>query len=367
MICRKEKQIPISPKRILLVKTHAIGDTIMITPAMRALRNRFPHAYIVLLTGKLSKEIIDGNPDVDRILSFNESALFNRDLLHIINLIKMVRKENFEVAFVFHYSTLIHLLVLAFSIPVRIGFDKNGSGFLLTHKVPWDEKGERWTADVHLDLARFVGAEIKDKKLKIEISEDDIKFANNFLRDNKINRDDILIGIFPGGGKNPRDTVYQKHWGVENFAVIINTLYAKYKAKPIIFGAEDDKGITAKLSKLSKINPINTCGKVNLRQLAALIKKCSLLITNDSAPLHIAIAVNTPTISIFGPTKARALVEKNERHIAIQSSYPCSPCYWNSKFPGCDNPKCMEAIGCDEVLNAVEQQLNKLYHPEKAH
>ncbi len=349
---------PQYPKRILLVKTHAIGDTIMITPAINALRNRFTQARIVLLTGKLSKEIMAGNSDLDEILSFDESALFAPDLLKIIGLAKQIRKERFDIAFIFHYSTFMHLLAMSFGIPFRVGYDKSGSGFLLTHKVSWDDKGERWTADVHLDLTRMVKAENADKRLKIIISDDDAKFADNFLRSNNIGRDDILIGIFPGGGKNSRDTVYQKRWGIENYAVIIDMLFAKYNAKIIVFGSQNDEAIVEKLMLLSKTKIINACGK-NLKQVSSLIKKCSLFITNDSAPLHIAIAMDTPTVSIFGPSRATAIMKQSDRHIAIQSKYPCSPCYCNSVFSGCDNPQCMEAIGCDEVLTMAERQLNK--------
>lgn len=363
---KMEKDLPCSPKRILMVKTHAIGDAILVTPAIRALRNRYPGSEIVLLTGRQPEEIIDGNKDINEILSFDESALFNLNLLKIIKLIKMVRKEHFIMSFIFHYSSLMHLLVLAFGIPYRIGFDKDGTGFSLTHKLPWDNKGEHWTADVSLDLARFVGANTEDKSLKIEISKRDMGFADNLLRDYKICSDDILIGIFPGGGKNPRDIVYQKRWGIEKYATIIDILSARYGAKIIIFGSPNDKKVVSKLINISKTSVINTSGKVNLKQLSALIKKCSLLITNDSAPLHIAVAVDTPTVSLFGPSRARAIVEENEKHIPIQSTYPCSPCYCNSRFPGCDNPQCMEAISCNEVLAIAERQLNKFNFNEEA-
>ncbi len=357
---KNECDFPEIPKRILLVKTHAIGDAIMVTPAIKALRNKYPNAHIGLLTGLSSQRIIQGNTDIDELLAFDESALFAPKPTEIIKLIYRVRMKKFDMAFIFQYSSLIHLLVKAFGIPFRIGFDKDGSGFSLTRSVSWEITDKRWTGDVFLDIASLAGAEITDKRLKIHISEDDIKFADAFLKSNRISDRDILIGIFPGGGKNTRDTVYQKRWGVEKYAAIIDMLSANYGAKIIVFGSSDEENLVSRLLKLSHTEIISACGKTNLKQLSALIKKCSLLITNDSAPLHIAIAMDTPTVSLFGPSLASAIIEENEKHIAIQSTYPCSPCYCNSVFPGCEKPECMEAIGMDAVIAAVERQLGKL-------
>ena len=360
LLKNNERQFPDSPGRILLVKTHAIGDTIMITPAIKALRNRYPNAHIGLLTGLSSMKIIQGDTDIDELLAFDESALFSPKPTEIIKLIYRVRMKKFDMAFIFQYSSLIHLLVKAFGVPFRIGFDMDGSGFSLTRSVPWDASGERWTGDVFLDLARLVGAGITDKRLKIYISEGDIKFADDFLKSNRITDKDILVGIFPGGGKNTRDIVYQKRWGIEKYAAIIDMLSANYGAKIIVFGSSDEENLVSGFLKLSRTEIISACGKTNLKQLSALIKKCSLFITNDSAPLHIAIAMDTPTVSLFGPSRAKSIIEENENHIAIQSTYPCSPCYCNSVFPGCEKPECMEAIGIDEVITAVERQLGKL-------
>jgi len=355
---KNEKEPLSSPRRILLVKTHAIGDTIMTTPAIRAVRHRFPRAHISLLTGRLSREVMEGNPDINEILFFDESVLFKPDLAGLLNLIKMVRKKRFHMAVIFQYSPLIHLLVFAFGISWRVGFDNDGSGFSLTQKVPWDKKGERWTSDVHLDLVKSVGAVTNDKRLVVRVSEEHEQFANHFLKDYGVGGCDILIGIFCGGGKNSRDTVFQKRWSIGKYARIMEALSARNKVKMIVFGSQGDVEVISKLAGLSKAAFINAGGKLNLKQLAAVIKRCAVFITNDSAPLHIAIAVDTPSVSLFGPSRARAIVPKSKKHIAIQSSYPCSPCYSNSVFPGCDQPRCMDAIGCEEVLSAVARQLN---------
>ena len=132
-------------------------------------------------------------------------------------------------------------------------------------------------------------------------------------------------------------------------------LSANYDAKIIAFGSSDEEKLISRLIKLSHAEIINACGKTNLKQLAALIKKCSLFIANDSAQLHIAIAMDTPTVSLFGPSRAKTIIEENEKHIAIQSAYPCSPCYCNSVFPGCEKPECLEAI-CGHSLGSLLPQ-----------
>lgn len=354
-----DSQFPDSPGRILLVKTHAVGDTIMITPAIKALRDRYPNAYIGLLTGLSSMRIIQGNADIDELIAMDESALFTPKPIEMIKLILKVRRMKFDMAFIFQYSSFIHLLVKAFGIPIRIGFDKDGSGFSLTRSMPWDVSGERWAGDVFLDIVRLVGAKITDKRLRIHISENDIKFAKDFLESNRVTDKDVLVGIFPGGGKNTRDIVFQKRWGIEKYAAIADMISANYSVKVIVFGSADEEMLVSRLLKLSQTEIINAGGKTNLKQLAALIKKCSLFITNDSAPLHIAIAMDTPTISLFGPSRAKTIIEENRKHVAIQSTYLCSPCYCNSVFPGCKKPGCMEAISIDEVFAVVRSQFDK--------
>lgn len=358
---KKGGKLPDAPKRILLIKTHAIGDTLIITPVMKALRRKFPDAYIVLLTGKSPGEIMEGNPDINEILSFDDSILFHPDLFKIIGLIKKVRARKFEIAFIFQYSSFIHIFAVALAIPFRVGFDNQGSGMFLTHKLEWDRKGQRLTADVHLDMARLVGAQTEDKKLRIEISDDDIRFADKFLNENKVSSNDLLIGIFPGGGKNSRDVVYQKRWNIDKYAAVIDSLFAKYKAEFIIFGSNSDKKVISQLVSLTKVDCINACEKVNLKQLAALIKRCSLLVTNDSVPLHIAVAMEIPVVCVFGPTPAKVILQEKENCIAIQSKYPCSPCYCNSVFPRCANNRCMESISSNEVLIAAESLLEKFF------
>lgn len=360
MICDgKTREIDAVPQRILLVKTHAIGDTLLTTPAMRGVRKNFSRAYIALLTGKSSAVIVKRNPDIDEIISFDEAILFKPNPMGIGKLIRQVRQRRFDVAFVFQRSFLIHFLVWTFGIHTRIGFDNNGSGFFLTHRVPWDRSASRWTADCHLDLLRFIGAPVEESNLIIELSRKEEDFSSTFLQNNGVFENDVVIGMFPGGGKNSRDTVYEKRWPVENYAEVARWLFSNYDVKILAFGSSGEARLCRTMIEQSQVPVINACGKTTLKQLSALIKRCNLFITNDSAPLHIAVAVGIPTIALFGPTVATVIVPKTDRLLVIKSSYPCSPCYCNSVFPGCDNPGCMGAITTEEVLGAVENELKR--------
>jgi len=167
-----------------------------------------------------------------------------------------------------------------------------------------------------------------------------------------------FVAVAPGGGKNPRDTVHAKRWKAENFARLADEISVRYRLKVVLLGSVDDRAVVDRLLSVSSNAPVDFCCKTNLKQLGACIERASLLITNDSAPLHIGVALSTPTISLFGPSDPRLLLPRDERHIAIQSRVECRPCYTNNLFPGCTDCLCMDRICLDEVLAAVEKQLH---------
>jgi heptosyltransferase-2 len=346
-------------ERVLVVRTYSIGDVLLLTPSLRALRRRFPNAHLAMLVGRWSAPVVEDNPYLDEVITFDDAVLMNRRPLGTWRLVRELRLRRFEWAFVFQRSSRYHLFTALAGIPRRVGFDWEGSGWPLTHRVPWRQTSDRYAGDVQLDLVRRVGGDEDDLSLDMVVGEKERRWVSTFLRQRTIGDGERLVALFPGGGANPRDTVSVKRWGVKKFQSVGTHLATLHRATVVVVGSADERELARQVVGGIRGRVYDLSGTMDLKQLAALLERCYLLVTNDSAPLHIAAAVECPTVSIWGPTSAAILAPRGERHVAVVSSAPCSPCYGNSPFPGCPDPHCMEAVPLEDVIRAVDDQMDR--------
>ncbi len=351
--------------KILIIKTHAIGDVLMTTPAIRAIRKKYPESHISFLVGEWSKETVEGNPYLDRIITFKDKDLLIFNLFNIsqnyrvYDLIRKLRAEQFDIIFMLHRSKFIHLLGWLIGANKRVGISESNYLPLLTNKATLPKNSYHYAAMDYMNVI-FTNSKFNNEDFSLDffIPEKIYKRTNSQLsttRRASLNYEaslSQLIGVCPGGSVNPAEKVVARRWSIERYAELCNELI-KLNLQPVIFGSKDDVPVVNELMNKTNSNCINMCGETTLKQLGALIKKCRVIVTNDSAPIHIAVAVGTPSVSLFGPTFGKARVPPDSRHIAIQSKLECSPCYNNRRFPGCKNPRCMEYISVEEVKNAV--------------
>ena len=189
-----------------------------------------------------------------------------------------------------------------------------------------------------------------NRHLTIEIGDDSIKWADDFLRDHCITNSDTVICIHPGTGKG----WLNKQWGSEKFAKLIQILTTCDNVKPIIIGTSDEEALASEIAELSKAKPILATGKTNIKQLAALIKRCDFLICNNSGVMHIASAVGTPIIAICGPSPF-IWDPAEEGNVVIRNKMCWPPC--DSRICKRQDMGCMEAITVEDVLKAVEAKI----------
>lgn len=290
----------IKANKILIIKSGAIGDVLMSTPFLRALKKRFPSAEIDYLTGTISAKVLEGNKNISNLITINSEYFHSLNLLHKIELLNKIKKKEYDLCFILDKSWLANMLIWFSRIPIRIGFDRLGEGFANNTNIKYREL--KHEIEYYLELAYSVGAkEEKNKNLELNLSEEDKKLAEEFFKKNKIKN---AIAITPGGGKNPGVGVdLTRIWPEQNFVELINMLEDK---KIILIGGEQDKELCERIilsvKEKLKENPINLAGQTSLKQSAAIMQKCSFIITNDTGPMHIASAVNDRVISIFGPT-----------------------------------------------------------------
>lgn len=343
--------------RILIVKTHAIGDLLLVTPSISAVRSIYPSASISVLTGKWSAPVLYNNPNIDEIITIDDSILFGRKWGKIMDFINELRKKKFDLAFIFQPSMKIRFLIYSTSIKKRIGLAFKGNNLFLTDPVLWEPNKSRYIVENYLDLVKKVKDDHFDVKVDLYLTNDEKEAANSFLDKKGIIKKEKLIGIAPGGGKNPRDHVPMKVWDKNKYVDVIKKIIEKFDHTILLFGSAMDKDICNYIKEKTSDRVIDTSGEIDLRMLMALIDKCELLLTNDSAPVHFAIAQGIPSITIFGPTNPYSLLPDHPDHTAIVSPIECSPCYSHEAFPGCDTPCCMDYIDAGCVFDAIERKL----------
>jgi len=359
-LINRRKMMPKEPiERILIFRTGAIGDVLMTTPFVRALRNRFPKAHITYFVGRWAKEAIRGNPNIDELIVFDERIFFNvRRMPNIFKLIREIKRRSFDVAFILDISFVYPLVAYLAGIPIRVGFDRNGEGFALTHKVEYGSVKHH--IEYYLDLLSFFGVDssIAPKDMVIAVFKKDEEYASRLFTSYKVSDKDPVIGVAPGGAKNPGEDMPIKRWPLEYYAELIDILVKHLNAKVIVFGGPSDKELAEKLMKLTSVPFIDLIGKTTLKQAAATIRKCRLFITHDSGLMHLAAASGTPTISIFGPTNPLKLAPLGNKHIYIKKELSCSPCYRDGVFADCKHQTCLKKIKPLHILQLARSMLN---------
>ncbi|MDI6785367.1 MAG: lipopolysaccharide heptosyltransferase II [bacterium] len=335
--------------KILIIQTAFIGDVVLISPLIEAISDKYPKAKLYLLTTLEGKDIFERNPHIYNILSYDKRKR-DKGLNHFIRIVKHIKKIKFDTAVIPHPSLRSSLIAYFAKIPYRVGFRGRIGAIFFNNKVSYPL--EFHEVERNLQLAYALGVKKKYRPLKIYISQDEKEFASKFFKENKILEDDFLVGI------NPCSVWPTKRWKPEGFAEVADNFIKNLKAKIILLGGPKDKQIVEKVSNLMKEEAVLAVGKFNLRKLSAVLEKCKLFITNDSGPMHIAMAMKTPTVAIFGPTTlAIGFGPYGEKYKVIEKKgLKCRPCSLHGpKRCPIGTFDCMNSITSEKVIMASKE------------
>jgi lipopolysaccharide heptosyltransferase I len=347
--------------RILIVKLSSIGDVVHSLPTLKALRDTYKNAYIAWVIEEKSKDVIIGNKYLDEVIVFEKEKWkkelfkkvgFKESLKIIIDFAKLLRNKKFDLAIDLQGLMRSSLIAYFSGAKIRIGYNDTREASPLFYNLKVKSNKEIVHAvDRYLNIAKFLGADISKPDFHIAISREDEEFAHNFLKENLIKEDELIIGINPGA------SILHNRWEAEKFGKLSDILIEKYNAKIIVFGGKQDIELSKNMLEVMKNKVAVAVGKTTLKQLAALISKCSLFVGNDTGPLHIAVAMKTPTVAIFGPADPRRTGPYGNIHKIVYKNFPCSPCF---RHPTCKDYKCMKEISVEDVLEATEEQLKEI-------
>lgn len=341
-----EYQEVINKKKILVIKLGAFGDVILITPSLRALRAKFPQAQIEVLIKKQFKDVLQLCPYIDDMI-----ILKNKGFFEIVKKITAIRHKGFNFCVDFQNNNLSHLMAFIGGIKERFGFKNKKLGFLLNRGIKDTIKQcDPVTHQVQVLKSLGIDGNI-DKSLELWLSVYDQRHVQEFLKNTWLSSDQMLIGI--NALASPRWA--SKVWTLESYARVADMLSSKFNARIVFTGTDNSKGAIDEIIKYTHCKPVNAAGKTSLTELSALIKRCSVLITVDSAPMHIAAALKIPFVALFGPTDPVRHLPFAEFSALIRKELECSGCY----SPRCFRKNCMREITVEEVYEATVNLLSK--------
>jgi len=328
-----------------------IGDVVLSTPAIKAVRDEYPDGHIAVLVRSYARDVVDGNPYVNEVITYDKSGKEN-GILGNIRFVSYLRRKRFDLVIILHPKNSSHVLTFLAGIPERIGYDKK-LGILLTKRIPHTKQyGLKHEMDYALDVLSYAGIKPKNKNLYMPINRSSEEKIQAIFDNNGISEKDIVVVIHPAASCPSR------RWSLDRFAKIADILSEKFKARLIIVAGRDDAVFGRKVSGLMKFKPLDLSGKTSIADLASVLKRSKLLISNDSGPVHIACALGIPVISIFS-RKDRGISPQRwapvgKSCVALHRDVGCEICLAHNCKLGF---KCLDAIGVEDVLSAAERIL----------
>ena len=344
-----------SCKNMLVRGVNWIGDAVMTMPALRALRKNLPGAKISLLVRPWVAPLFENNPDIDEIVLYEDRF---DSLIGRFKLASLLKAKKFCSSILFQNAFDAALIAFLSGIPERIGYSRDGRGFLLTNAIPFNRDDRKMHhVFYYLNILKNIGIDIDTEYSHpcIYLSMEERLRARDVLK----NLRRPVIGINPGATYGST-----KRWPSERFAEVSKRIISELDGSVVIFGGQSEVEIAKEICTFvnakrqtpdSELKMI--AGKTSLRELSALISECDILLTNDSGPMHIGYAVRTPLVAIFGSTDPSLTGPPGKENVVIKKDLQCSPCFKRK----CDKQKmaCMTSITPDEVFEAVKHLIPK--------
>ena len=336
--------------KILIFNPSFLGDSVLTTPLLKAVKAKFPDSYIAFCVRPEYAPLFEGLDFIDEVITFDKRRSYS-GLGGIFRFAKELKNKNFDMVLTPHKSFRTNLTLFLAHIPERVGYVESTLSALLTASRSRDMDLHEVQRNLLLYEAAF--NELPSKQ-GLSVYIDEAKKAEYSKLGEK------LVGIAPGS------VWATKMWPAERFAAVADHLKDR-GFTPVIIGSKDDMPAAETLMKAAKYEHINMCGKTSLRELPALIANFMFLVTNDSGPMHIAVAAGVKCIAIFGPTvKELGFTPYDTESVVVEAEgLLCRPCglHGHDKCPE-KHFKCMLEISTDNVTELLDREERKLF-PEK--
>lgn len=351
-----KKTIIGSPRGILLIQLGDIGDVVLTLPCIRALRENYPQARIVVAVWGKAAELLEDCPWLDQVIAVKKEAKpFWENLAFQRNFFKHLRSLRFDMAIDLRTGTRGAIMAFISCARQRIGFYAEDGKFwrnrLFTGLLRRDYAPGEHVVDYLLCLLEAFGIAVKDRTPELFVSDDKLTKVEALLAEEFVETGRMLVAV------QPFSLWQYKEWGKEKYVALIRWLIEEHDASVLVTGSAAERARAEEIVRNCGKRCYNLAGKTSIAMYAALLKKCRLFIGVDSAGVHIAAAVCTPAVSLFGPSAPASWAPRGGQHLVVQKDFPCVPC----RRKGCgdsEKSRCLDELTVDEVLTAVSGQLN---------
>jgi len=342
---------------ILIVKLSAIGDVIHTLPVLNAVRKQYPDAHITWLVEEAASSLIEGHTALNRVLVSKRKSWIKGiaghsyldNIREACSFVKELRDTKYDIILDFQALLKSGVLIGLARGKRKIGFDKGmqhqeHSYIFLNERVPPVDM------EVHaltrgMMLLKAIGISSNDIEYNIYISDQDRKKATDLLRQHEKKEYKTIVAI------NPVAKWETKLWDNAKFAKLADSLINQYNAKVLFTGSAEDRELILDIISRMKCKAYNLAGMTSLKTLAAVYKKTDFVVSTDTGPMHLATAVGTPVVALFGPTAPWRTGPFGADHQIVRADLECSPCFKRQ----CKTIDCMKQISVEQVLNGVEQ------------
>jgi heptosyltransferase-2 len=343
----------IKKKRILITRTDRLGDVVLSTPVIRHMRKLFPEAHIAFMVRPENRAVVVNNPHLNEVIVYDKHG-FQKSFWNTVKFSLDLRKKKFDLGIALHPTNRTHIILFLARIPSRIGYDRK-LGFLLTKRIPHHkQEGSVHEVDYNFDLLKQAGFSVEgaDRRPYMTTSDSDKRLVDSVQKSNNIGNNIIAIHA---GASCP-----SKRWPAERFAYAADELSAKYSSDIVLVGGDQTEEYSKRVSSEMKGKVIDLTGMLLVGELAELLSRCRVFVSNDSGPIHVAVAVGTPIVAIFGrkdpglSPKRWGPLGKND--IVLHKDVGCERCLAHN----CDRDfECLKAISVGEVVGAAEKILGE--------
>ncbi len=340
-------------EKFLIVRTDRMGDVILSLPVLEAIKSSFPKAHVVMMVSPYVKDMLNNNPNLDDVI-IDDCKDIHKGIGGFFRLIKKIRGEKFDVCVLLHPTLRLAILLFLSGIRYRIGTGYRWYQIFFNRKIyQHRKKNLKHESDYNMDMLRPLGIKPQKTLPKVYLSKTEEIVMHGILADFGIEEDDLLVAIHPGSGNSSLNLP------IKRLAQAADSFIEDLQAKGVITGGENERELARLMEDYMRNKPINLVGKTNLRQLASLLKKVDVFISNSTGPMHLSAALGTPTVAVFCPVFAAGPIRwgpLGDGHEVILPPVPvCSKC----KPQKCPYYDCMEKIKAEEIVTRVHLILER--------
>jgi heptosyltransferase I len=342
-------------ERILIVKLSAIGDIIHTLPAVAALRRAYPEAWLAWIVERAGASLLRGNPDLDELITVDTHAWranWWMGLRQIWYVTRHLRRASFDLCIDFQGLLKSALFAYVSGAPQRLGFPRQLCREPLS-VVFTNLRGPLVDPTAHVvdqavELLQALGVTTSERRFTIPLTDADEHFAERVWRELGLRSDVPVVVLYPGAAWKT------KRWGELNFARLNDALIRRFQVRTLLTWGPGEEFLVQRVARATAYTPA-IAPATTLLQLAALIARCRVFVGGDTGPLHLAAAVGTPTVALFGPSSPQRNGPYGPGHVVLHRQLPCSHCYQRT----CNHWECLPGIEVETVVNAVGSLLEK--------